>query len=625
MPFARLARLPRMRPQLPLALVLVFLQRTPALRFLGGGLEALVGAVRSGQLLRAATALSSLGALHSLAGATAFVQTPSNPVGGTVGTRLGVVFTYNGTPSPPARWEVSGTLPPGLAFIPAAIGGTIRADTPILTGVPTQAGTFSVFVQGFNADGLTNGLQQEIRIVITGGLAATAPTITTAPQARTVTAGAGVTFTVVATGSPAPSYRWTKDGNAIAGATSASLVLANVQAGDAGAYAVIVSNSAGTVTGGPVALTVNPAGGGPVPVIRTHPASQRIAVGSTVAFNVAATGATGFQWRRNGSPIPGASRPTLVIGGASAAEAGDYTVLALGAGGDAVSDPATLAVTAGGDTGRLVNLSILTNISAADPFFTLGTVIGGAGTAGSKPLLIRAAGPALAQLGVNAPLGDPRLDVFAGSLVTSANDDWGGGAALAAAFQQVGAFPYAAANSKDAASFNPSTTAGAYTIQVSGVGAAAGSVIAELYDATADGAATEATPRLVNVSVLKQIPAGGFLTAGFVIGGGAGAARTVLIRAIGPTLGAAPFNVGGAMADPKLELFRGQSVIAENDNWGGDAQLTTVAGSVGAFALGDAGSRDAVLLVTLPPGGYTAQVSGVNGGGLALVEVYEVP
>lgn len=137
MPFARLARLPRMRPQLPLALVLVFLQRTPALRFLGGGLEALVGAVRSGQLLRAVTTLSSLGALHSLAGATAFVQTPSNPVAGTVGTRLGVVFTYNGTPSPPARWEVSGTLPPGLAFIPAAIGGTIRADTPILTGVPT--------------------------------------------------------------------------------------------------------------------------------------------------------------------------------------------------------------------------------------------------------------------------------------------------------------------------------------------------------------------------------------------------------------------------------------------------------------------------------------------------------
>jgi hypothetical protein len=45
---------------------------------------------------------------------------------------------------------------------------------------------------------------------------------------------------------------------------------------------------------------------------------------------------------------------------------------------------------------------------------------------------------------------------------------------------------------------------------------------------------------------------------------------------------------------------------------------------VGAFALG-AGSKDAVLLVTLPAGAYTAQVSGVAGGGIALVEVYEVP
>ncbi len=67
-------------------------------------------------------------------------------------------------------------------------------------------------------------------------------------------------------------------------------------------------------------------------------------------------------------------------------------------------------------------------------------------------------------------------------------------------------------------------------------------------------------------------------------------------------------------------------MIRENDNWGGDPQLTTVGASVGAFALADAASKDAVLLVTLPPGTYSAQVSGVaNTGGIALVEVYEVP
>jgi hypothetical protein len=97
-----------------------------------------------------------------------------------------------------------------------------------------------------------------------------------------------------------------------------------------------------------------------------------------------------------------------------------------------------------------------------------------------------------------------------------------------------------------------------------------------------------------------------------------------LIRAIGPTLATA-FDVPGAMTDPKLELFSGQTVIAANDNWGGDAQLTAIGNRVAAFKIDDGGSRDAVLLLTLAPGNYTAHVSAVAGGGLALVEVYEIP
>jgi hypothetical protein len=69
--------------------------------------------------------------------------------------------------------------------------------------------------------------------------------------------------------------------------------------------------------------------------------------------------------------------------------------------------------------------------------------------------------------------------------------------------------------------------------------------------------------------------------------------------------------------------FLGSAVT--NDNWGGGSALATAFGNVGAFALG-ATSRDAALLVTLQPGNYTAQVSGVNGtAGRAQVEVYEVP
>jgi hypothetical protein len=194
---------------------------------------------------------------------------------------------------------------------------------------------------------------------------------------------------------------------------------------------------------------------------------------------------------------------------------------------------------------------------------------------------------------------------------------------LNTAFVQVGAFAFAAGTSRDAAVYTPALASGNYTVQVSGVGGSTGTVIAELYDATPAGGFTATTPRLINVSVLKPIAVGETLTAGFVIGGTA--AKRVLIRAVGPTLGVAPFGIPGVMADPRLDLYSGQVAITTNDNWGGSSALATAFVDVGAFALG-AGSRDAAILAVLVPGSYTARVSGVGAAsGLTLVEVYEVP
>ncbi len=98
----------------------------------------------------------------------------------------------------------------------------------------------------------------------------------------------------------------------------------------------------------------------------------------------------------------------------------------------------------------------------------------------------------------------------------------------------------------------------------------------------------------------------------------------MLIRGIGPALFDA-FGVSGVLADPKLEVFRQAdgSKIGENDNW--DQALAATFDQVGAFRF-KAGSKDAALLLTLPPGAYTAQVSGVGSTtGDGLVEVYEVP
>lgn len=90
------------------------------------------------------------------------------------------------------------------------------------------------------------------------------PSITTQPQSQAVTAGANVTFSVAATGKPAPTYQWFFNGNMISGATGSTLTLSNVQTTNSGTYTVAVTNSASTATSNPATLTVNPArsGGG---------------------------------------------------------------------------------------------------------------------------------------------------------------------------------------------------------------------------------------------------------------------------------------------------------------------------------------------------------------------------
>jgi len=228
---------------LPLAVLLALLQRTPAARIFAGAGDYVLTSP-AGQMLRAALTVATLGALHSRAGATQFVG-PSSPVVGTVGTPLQVAFTYNGTPSAPARFEFNGTLPPGLAFIPAPNGSVITSGTPVIAGTPTQAGNYSISVQGYNAEGLTNNAQHAITFEISGGTAA-APAITTQPASQNVGAGQSATFTVGVSGTA--GVQWFHNGTAISGATVTSLTINGVQPANAGLYSAVATNGAGTTT-----------------------------------------------------------------------------------------------------------------------------------------------------------------------------------------------------------------------------------------------------------------------------------------------------------------------------------------------------------------------------------------
>jgi N-acetylneuraminic acid mutarotase len=272
----------------------------------------------------------------------------------------------------------------------------------------------------------------------------------------------------------------------------------------------------------------------------------------------------------------------------------------------------------GASVGRITNVSVLTTLAAPGDSFSLGFVVGGEGTEGARPLLVRAAGPSLAPFIGNGVLDDPRLELFSGANWTGENDNWGGSTSLTTAMASVGAFALTSASSRDAALLD-ALPRGTHSVRVSAAGSGLGAVLAEIYEVPSSSAVSTTPPRLVNVSVLKPIGAG--LTVGFVITGGS---RPVLIRAVGPTLGTAPFSFATPAADPQFVLFSGTTRIAENNDWAGNAALATTFTEAGAFAL-PANSRDAALTTTLAPGNYSVQVTSTGAStGTTLVEVYEL-
>lgn len=269
-----------------------------------------------------------------------------------------------------------------------------------------------------------------------------------------------------------------------------------------------------------------------------------------------------------------------------------------------------------GAPSRLTNLSVLAPIVGGDSF-TVGYVVGGGGTSGSKNLVLRAVGPSLYPLGVSDVLADPKLERYAGATKTGENDNWGGSAALASAMSSVGAFAFSGPASRDAATTVAILT-GDHSMRISETGGGSGRVLAEIYDATPEAAFTPNTPRLVNLSLLKG-SAGG-ITAGFVVAG-AGETR-ILVRAVGPGLSA--FGVVGTGADPSLTLHAGDVEIGNNDNWGGGPELAAAFSQAGAFGLAP-NSRDAALKASLRAGNYTVRVQTGDSTGTVLVEVYELP
>lgn len=261
---------------------------------------------------------------------------------------------------------------------------------------------------------------------------------------------------------------------------------------------------------------------------------------------------------------------------------------------------------------RLVNLSTRGPVGAGDGIMIAGFVLSGDG---EKEVLIRGIGPKLQDFGLEA-VANPVLEVFRANdqVRIAGNDDWP--ESLGDVFGRAGAFELT--GDTRSAALRLRLPAGGYTVQLSNAGTGSGVGIVEVYDLASNEIMMPA-----NLSTRSLVGTGDrMMIAGFVIAGDS--PRRVLIRGVGPGLAE---WLEGYLVDPQLVLKRQSDAqtLASNDDWevdGDAAEIAKISSAVGAFPLA-AGSKDAVILTTLPAGNYSVQLSGANGtSGIGMIEVY---
>jgi sugar lactone lactonase YvrE len=369
------------------------------------------------------------------------------------------------------------------------------------------------------------------------------------------------------------------------------------------------------------------------PVINAEPVDQSVSLYSSATLSVTASGVPvpSYQWFFNGSPLAGATNPTLSIAEVVAANLGSYSVTVTNSVGSVNSNTVTLSspgVTPGAPSGPaapfFANISTRAVVEAGASIEIAGFVI--AGPPGStEQLLLRADGLSLSNFNVAGWLAEPVLTVFdsSGNQIAT-NESWRivpSSLDTAEAAVSVGAFLLDDPTPGDwDSALLVNLPPGAYTAQVSGFEGQTGVALAEVYEVGSSPA------QLINISTRASVGTGTSVEiAGLVVQGSA--PTQVLIRAVGPTL--STFNVSGVLANPTLTVVDSSGkTVATNTGWSTNSNAAAIASEatkVGAFAL-PSGSADCALLLTLAPGSYTAIVSGVGGtSGIALVEAYQAP
>lgn len=260
---------------------------------------------------------------------------------------------------------------------------------------------------------------------------------------------------------------------------------------------------------------------------------------------------------------------------------------------------------------KLSNLSTRGFVGTNDAQMIAGFIVTGSG---STTVTIRALGPTIADApyNVNDTISDPTLTIVLpdGSFVS--NDNWSD-ASSSSAVQSSGRTPGYSSES----AVQITVSAGSYTAIVGGANNSTGVALVEVYDESTGGDSIQ----LSNLSTRGFVGDGDSqMIAGFIVGGDSGSESKVTIRALGPTIADAPYNVSGTLTDPNLTIVDSSGNFISVDNW----QSSTSADAIISSSKSPGYSVESAHQLSVAPGNYTAIVGYASGSsGVALVEVYQ--
>lgn len=387
----------------------------------------------------------------------------------------------------------------------------------------------------------------------------TGPRIVLQPQPTPITSDGGTaSLTVAAVDTSIAgslNYQWYLNGTAVSGAT-----LANYQAPTPGLYTVAVSNPTSSITSAAATVTALIP-----PSITTQPTAVTTNAGRSVSFTVVAAGAPSpsFQWRKDNTPIDGATSATLTLANVQTADVGSYHVIVTNPSGSVASSAATLTL----------NLA-----------------------------------PVLTARPANQTVAEGSSTTFSVATTSTPSPTY--------QWQKDGVDLPGATSATLVLPTTRPTDAGNYTVVVT---SSAGLVT------TSSATLTVSFSRLINISTRGIVPAGGSLTPGFVLRGSG--TKRLVVRGIGPTLAAFAIASSLDDPVLSIFPQGSSTPTASNDDWNGASGLDAVFASVGAFPLHPAAKDAAVLATLPCAGlsGYSVRITAnsTTTSGVALAEIYD--